>query len=278
MRATATGAPTPALVAWGGGLLALAAVLAVVLLPPLSLQQPPGGFVDDRTLLGIPNCLDVVSNLPFLLIGAWGVGLLSRADSVRGVGAFADPGERWPYIACFAGVALVAFGSGYFHLAPDGARLLWDRLPMTVGFMSLVSATIAERISAKAGLRLLAPLVLLGIGSAAYWRWSVLRGTEDLLPYALVQYGSMALIVLLCAVFRSRYTRGHDIFVVVGIYVAAKVFEVLDAPIYALGGIVSGHTLKHLAAAVAVWWLLRMLLLRERIEPAAAVANETRLV
>ena len=36
----------------------------------------------------------------------------------------------------------------------------------------------------------------------------------------------------------------------------------LGPRIYALGGIVSGHTLKHLLAAASVWWLLRMLQLR----------------
>ena len=41
-------------------------------------------------------------------------------------------------------------------------------------------------------------------------------------------------------------------------YALAKTFEALDPQIFALGGVVSGHTLKHLAAAAAAAWLLRV--------------------
>ncbi len=95
-----------------------------------------------------------------------------------------------------------------------------------------------------------------------YWRWTVINGSENVLPYAAVQYGGMAAVVLIALLFRSRYTRGRDIVGAAALYGAAKVAEMLDAPIYALGGIVSGHTLKHLLAALAVWWLLRMIQLR----------------
>jgi hypothetical protein len=139
---------------------------------------------------------------------------------------------------------------------------VWDRLPMSLGFMALLAAVVMERIDGKAGLLLLLPLLLTGAGSVIYWRWSQLRGTEDLLPYAAVQYGSIAAIVVIASLFPSRYTRGADLFGVVAFYAAAKAAEVLDSQIYALGQVVSGHTLKHVIGAVAVWWLLRMLQLR----------------
>jgi hypothetical protein len=134
---------------------------------------------------------------------------------------------------------------------------VWDRLPIAIAFMALLSAVISERVNAKAGMALLFPLVVLGAASVLYW-----AAFDDLRLYGLVQYGAIAAIVALCAAFPSRYTRGADLFVAVAIYAAAKGAEALDARIYALGGLVSGHTLKHLIAALAVWWVLRMLQLR----------------
>jgi hypothetical protein len=215
-------------------------------------------LVDDRTLFGVANFWNVASNVPFLLVGAWGLRVIAHAKP----GTFVYPEERWAYVACFTAVALIAFGSTYYHLAPLDDRLMWDRLPISLGFMALLSAVIAERISVRVGLQLLAPLLVAGAASVLYWRWSGLRGAENILPYAIVQYGGIAAIVAIVALFPSRYTRGADIMVAVALYALAKLFEMLDAQIYALGHLLSGHTLKHLLAALAVWWLLRMLQLR----------------
>jgi hypothetical protein len=244
--------------AWTLSALGLAAVLAMVLLP--AMPQPAGylDFADRRELLGVPNFWDVVSNLPLLAVGAWGANVVARA----GGRSFAQPEEKWPYAFCFGAVALAGIGSSYFHLLPDADRLMWDRLPIALGFMALLSAAIAERVSVRAGIQALAPLLLAGAASVLYWRWSMWRGAENIVPYAMVQFGALAAIVALAAL-RSRYTRGADLFVVAAIYAAAKIAEVLDQPIYALGGFLSGHTLKHFLAAVAVWWLIRMLQSRQ---------------
>jgi hypothetical protein len=239
-------------------LLAVGVVFAVTLLPPLPL---PGSAVltlaDRRAFFGIPNFLDVVSNAPFAVIGAWGLRVIAARER-----AFQDAAEKWPYAVMFACVALTAVGSAYYHLAPDYDRLMWDRLPIALGFMALLAAVIGDRIDPKAGLALLAPLLAAGAASVLYWRWSVLQGAENLLPYAVVQYGAIAAIVLIASLYRSRYTRGRDVLIAVGIYALAKLAEVLDAPIFALCGVVAGHTLKHLIAAAAVAWLAWMLQLR----------------
>ena len=212
-------------------------------------------FVDERALLGVPAFWNVVSNLPLLLAGAWGLYVVARADAR----AFAEPAEKWPYGICFGAVALTGLGSTYFHLAPDAGRLMWDRLPIALGFMALLSAALAERLSVQAGMRALAPLLVAGAAGALYWRWSMLQGAENIVPYAVVQYGALAAIVLL-GFAPSRYTRQADLLVVAAIYGAAKVAEVFDRQIYsALGEQLSGHTLKHLLAALAVWWLARMI-------------------
>ncbi len=239
---------------FGLGILAAAALL---LAPPLPEPAMFRVFIDERAFFGIPSFWNVVSNLPLLLVGAWGIYVVARSDER----AFVDPLEKWPYGLCFGAVALAGIGSTWFHLAPDGDRLMWDRLPIALGFMALLAGVISERASVRAAMRALAPLLVAGAGSVLYWRWSMVHGAENIVPYAVVQYGALAAIVVL-ATLRSRYTQGADLFVVAAVYAAAKAVEVLDRPIYELGGLVSGHTLKHLLAAVAVGWLVRSLELR----------------
>jgi hypothetical protein len=232
--------------------------------PPLPQSQHYHAFADQRTLLGIPHCLNVVSNLPFLLIGVLGLRLVLRADA-----PFLTPAERWPYAVLFLGVGLTAFGSSYYHLDPTNGRLLWDRLPMSLAFMGLFDAVIGERVGVVFGKRLLIPLVLVGLGSVLYWHFTEQRGHGDLRPYYLVQFYPLFGIPLLVGLFPPRYTGTAGLSVAVGWYVLAKFLEHPgDAPIFRLGGVVSGHTLKHLTAACGAWALLRMIQTRRPISPA----------
>jgi hypothetical protein len=249
-------------------LLTLTAAVALIflLLPRISQPEAYHLFADRRSVLGIPNFGDVASNLPFAVIGVWGLFFLLRSDSNDGTGRFLEPGERWPYLFVFVGLLLTAFGSSYYHLSPNNSRLVWDRLPMTIAFMSMVAAIIAERISLRVGLWLLPILVLVGMGSVLQWYASEMRGSGDLRFYAAVQVYS-ALVLLLALFLPPRYTRGSDLAIVVGFYALAKVLEALDKPIFAAGHIVSGHTLKHLAAAAAGYCILRMLQKRRPIAP-----------
>jgi hypothetical protein len=216
-------------------------------------------FADTRGLLAVENAADTLSNLAFLLVGALGLAFLWRERIAGGTDRFSSPQEMWPYWLFFAGVALTSVGSAYYHLAPDDARLVWDRLPMTIAFMSLLAALVSERISVRAGNLLLVPMVILGIASVAYWRWSALAGVENLRPYIAVQFGSIAVILAIALLYRSRYTHGAVIFAVAAAYGVAKVVESLDREIYALGHWASGHTLKHLAAAAGIYLLLKSL-------------------
>src|SRR5207248_1045295 len=140
----------------------------------------------------IPNFGDVVSNLPFAVVGIWGLWfVLAPGNRAR----FIDLRERWPYAVGFFGLFLTAFGSSYYHWAPDNARLVWDRLPMTLVFMPLVAAMIAERISVRAGLWLLPVLTAIGAGSVWQWYSSELRGEGDLRMYAAVQVYALAILL-----------------------------------------------------------------------------------
>jgi hypothetical protein len=245
-------------------LLALTVVVAstAVLLPPIPQPQSYHLFADQRSLLGIPHFADVISNFPFAVVGICGLSFLFRRPGVTP--QFTDSRERWPYLLVFVGVLLTAFGSSYYHWSPSNARLVWDRLPMTIAFTSMVAAVIAERISLRLGLWLLPILLLLGLSSVLQWYMSEARGEGDLRFYAAVQVYS-ALVLLLALLFPPSYTRGSDLAVVVGFYALAKVLETLDKQIFSLGHIVSGHTLKHLAAATAAYWILRMLQKRQPV-------------
>jgi hypothetical protein len=200
--------------------------------------------------------------VPFAIAGILGIAFIHKLSNDRPQHAFADLRERWPYLGAFVGLVLTAFGSAYYHLAPNNARLIWDRLPMTMVFGSLVAAVIAERISVRAGLQLLPWLIALSAASVLQWYWDEFRGHGDLRVYAAVQLYS-ALVLLLALLLPPKYTRSSDFAVVFGFYLLAKIFETADRLFFAHGHIVSGHTLKHFAAAAAGYWILRMLQLRE---------------
>ena len=231
---------------------ALAAIVAVYARPAVPQDLAYHRFADQRSLLGIPNCLNVLSNVPFAIAGLLGISATMRARD-RG-----NPWTRWPYVALFVGVALTTFGSGYYHLQPDNARLVWDRLPMTVGFMGLLTALLAERISVTVSRWLFGPLLLLGAGSVLYWYWSELRHAGDLRLYILVQFGSLLLIVLILLLYPARAAGTGYIVAALVAYAAAKVFEATDNQIFSIGHFVSGHTIKHLTAAAGVAFLVAM--------------------
>ncbi len=226
---------------------AAAAIGGVFLLDPIPQNQDYHRFADGRALFGVPNFWNVASNLAFLLVG--GLGLLQ----VRRI-ASADLATH--YRVYSAAIALVALGSAWFHLAPSTPTLVWDRLPMTVAFMTLLSAVIADRISWVAGRALLWPLIVAGIASIAWWLRTETAGAGDLRPYALVQFLPMLLIPLMLVMWRGEGLSSRPLWMAFAAYVLAKVGEHFDAVILAATGM-GGHALKHLFAALAAWWIVR---------------------
>jgi Ceramidase len=231
--------------------LALVAALALLLSKPIHQAASYHDFHDARVLLGVPNLLNVLSNLPFVAIG------------IAGLHWLAGPRHGLPlplvraYATLMAGTLLTGFGSAWYHYAPTHASLVWDRLPMAIAFMGLFAAMIGERLSLDACRWLLAPLVGFGIASVLYW-----QVFDDLRPYVLTQFFPLLTIPLLLAWLPPAYTRGRDIIMVLGVYVVAKGLEFADGAIFSLGHILSGHTLKHIAAAAGATLLLRMLQVR----------------
>ena len=240
----------------------LLAAAAAFLLPAMPQPLDYHHFADQRAAFGIGNFLDVVTNVAFLLAGLAGLAVV-----FSGRACFEFPGERWPYAVFFLGVLLTAAGSAWYHLSPDNETLFWDRLPMTIAFMGLLSSQIVDRVSVRAGLALLVPMLLVGMGSVVYWIVTERAGAGNVLPYGILQGYSVVVLLIMATLHRSRYTRANDVYFIFGWYVLAKVLESMDAEVLALGHVVSGHSLKHVAAAAAGFVACRMLLRRTLAEP-----------
>jgi hypothetical protein len=216
----------------------IAASLAILpLLPPIPQNPAYHQFADQRTLLGIPNFWNVVSNLPFVMVGAVGLWQFGRNQAT---------------FFLFLGVFLTGFGSAYYHWDPSNGTLFWDRLPMALTFMAILAVAIEERVNARAGAILLWPLLALAVLSLLFWRW-----TGDLRLYGWVQFFPCIALPLLFALFLPKYTGTSYWWVAAAFYALAKLFEFLDHSIHSIGSILSGHTLKHLAAATACLAILR---------------------
>ena len=214
------------------------------ILSPFAQDHAYHAFADTRTLLGIPNFWNVISNLPFLVVGGWGLAFLARNSSV------VTP-LRNNWLVFFIGILMTTFGSVYYHLSPDNASLGWDRLAMTIGFMSLFALVIGEYVSVAWAHRLLVPLVMLGAASVYYWLLTEAWGAGDLRPYALVQFLPLLLIPIIILRRRERSDLGRYLVGMIALYGAAKVFENYDASVFAAGEIMGGHAIKHVLAALA---------------------------
>jgi hypothetical protein len=248
--------------AWRSVLVLLPGVvgIAVLLARPPILQDPAyHQFVDRRTVLGIPYFGDVITNVAFLLVGLAGLWFLARRGGVGPDRPFAEASDRRPYWIFYAGLTLTALGSGWYHLNPGNDSIVWDRLPLTLVFMSLFAAVIGEHVGPRWGARLLPFLLAAGAGSVVVWHLGERAGAGDLRFYAVVQFYPMMAIPLILLLYRSRYTHAGHFWGVLGWYALAKGFEMLDGPIYGTIVFVSGHNLKHVAAALSAAWILRML-------------------
>ena len=234
-------------------LVAAVAGLAWVLLPRLPQPLQYHDFADRRACFGMANCFDPASNTLLILAGLAGLHFLHSGAGRR---AFIDPREAMPYRLFFLAALLVGLGSGYYHLAPDNGRLVWDRAAISLALMSLFAAILCERVSLSAGLRLLPLLSAAALGSVGYWSWSEMRGSGDLRAYGLMQLYPMLLPPLLFRLYPPRYSGDRDVFIVIGLYLLALLCDLTDRPIAALTGVVSGHTAKHVSAALAIYWVM----------------------
>jgi hypothetical protein len=212
-------------------------------------------FADHSAVSGIPHAADVLSNLGFALVAIWGWLILRprRASEPLRAG--------WPgYRLFLIGLLLTAFGSAFYHLAPDNISLIWDRLPIALVCAGLIAGVRGDVKGSNSGLEAIV-LALAAVASVAWWAITERQGAGDLRPYLLLQGLALILIPLWQAIYRAPRTDRIAFGVAMGLYVLAKLAEVLDHEIATALGFVTGHTLKHLiataATAAVVWGLTR---------------------
>jgi len=227
--------------------LGILGTLSVLLWVPRIPQDPAyHHFADTRGFWGIPNAMNILSSIPLVLVGIWGL------NSCRKNSGIANRGLK---TAFFMSVTLTGFGSSTYHWLPDNNTLFWDRAPMAVMFMALCLIIMADRISPRITLRLFWPMASLGVLSVMYWWMSELRGEGDLRLYGIVAFLPLALIPITITLLPSGTIENRNIWAAIGWYALAKLLEAFDKSIYDWTGLVSGHTLKHVCAAVAVYYL-----------------------
>jgi hypothetical protein len=250
---TTAGSPAPRRRVGVLVVIAVAGVVAVSLTPPLRQDLAYHAFADRRAVCGIHYGWNVLSNVGFLLAGGWALARVARAAL-----------PAWERVAgqTFAvGLLLTGLGSAWYHLAPNNATLVWDRLPLSALFPTVFAVAIGDRVSVAAGRALLAPLALGAVGSVLWW-----QQTDDLRPYVLAQFLPLLLIPLMLALLPGRRPVG-PLIAGVAVYAIGKVAEVGDHTVLALGGVVSGHTVKHVLAAAAATLIVRWLAPRPRSTP-----------
>ena len=246
----------------------LVILLLAALLPALLLAGPIAQFpdyhrlADRRLILGIPNFWNIVSNLPFLVVGLLGLRQLKAKRE--------DAAEAWAMV--FGGAALAAFGSTWYHAAPNDTTLIWDRLPIGVAFMGFLVALLIEHLDpahARYARPQLLPLVLLSAVAIGWW-----KVTGDLSFWVWVQVAPMLAVVLVLALLPGRYTHRRYLAYALACYAAAKLLELGDARIMQwTGDLMSGHALKHVVAAAGVWCFYVMLRKRSGADQAAAAVG-----
>ncbi|MBI2748883.1 MAG: hypothetical protein HYX43_05935 [Burkholderiales bacterium] len=232
-------------------LLALLLAIAIACFGPTVAQfEHYHAFADQRHLLGLPCALDVLSNPPFALLGGWGLLRLRSGDGAQPAGV-----QRALATLFFAGLVLTALCSGWYHLRPDDAGLAIDRLGMVSAFAGLLGLAAADRISERAGLCTAG--MVLALGPVAVMVWA---NSGNLLPWSVLQGGGMALIVVLALRQPVAGAWGMPLAAVITWYALAKVLELGDHLVFDLTqGLISGHTLKHIAAALAAWPVIMLM-------------------
>ncbi|MEM8687509.1 MAG: alkaline phytoceramidase [Pseudomonadota bacterium] len=228
------------------------AFLAVALfgLDPIPQAQEIHDYADPRSCFGLANCGDVLSNLGFTVAGLIGLWVLGRNNALFG------PEEKTLkvlFLLFFIAVVMVSVASSYYHIVLHDQGLFWDRVPITLSFLTLFPAILADRVTARFGVWFAALAIPAGLASLVYWIATEAAGAGDLRFYGLVQAFPLFCLLIMPWLFpNARYSQTPYLYGMVGLYGVAKLVEVFDARVFELTGqLVSGHSLKHLLAAAA---------------------------
>ena len=230
----------------------LVAIVGLLFQSPIVQDLSYHVFADRNELWKIPNGWNTLSNFPFLIVGLMAIYQLLVKKNLHILDEL-----KLAYLLLFCGVTMVALGSGYYHWSPDNTSLVWDRLPMTIAFMALFSIVIAEFISIRFAKFMLWPFVAAGITSVMVWYFGEAQGEGDLRLYVLVQFLPILIMPVIFIFFEPRFTCAAGYWWLLVTYLMAKLFEHYDGEILELTGLVSGHSIKHVLAAVGLLVILK---------------------
>jgi len=223
---------------------------------PIPQKQDYHNFADNRSFSGIPNFLNVITNLPFFIVGLVG---LKEAKHFR------DKNLRLIFSTLFTGFLLVALGSGYYHLYPKNITLVFDRIPIVTVLMSFFSYILYDYINNKIGYKAFFIFNIIGIASVIYWIISEQTGNGDLRWYGMVQFFPVVAIPLILVLYKSVTSQWKQILIIFFFFGIAKLNEQFDREVFELlKDTISGHSLKHLFMVAAEFEIL--VLMRRRIE------------
>ncbi len=216
-------------------------------------------FADRRCFFSICNFFDVFTNFAFFVPSILGIQFTIKKWNDNEL--FSCSFERWIRLIFFATIFLVAFGSAYYHINPNNKTLIWDRLPMAIGFMAIFTIIISIYIdrSRKKIKVIFILLQFVGVFSVLYWAYTESLGIGDLRLYALVQYLPLIIIPIIVALnYKNNNSETKVVYILLTLifYIIAKILEIGDNFIFELlGNIISGHSLKHIFSATAVFYI-----------------------
>jgi hypothetical protein len=232
------GALKPPAARWAPFLPLVLVAAGMLLHGPIPQLEHYHEFADTRSLLGVPNAGDVLSNAGFLIVGAWGLGALDRRAPLG-------------FKVFLAGLVLTAFGSAWYHLAPDNARLVWDRIPIVLACGGLIAGYYADTHRAANTLALNLILAIVAVASVLWWTFTDRTGVGDLRPYLLMQAAPLLIVPFWQWIAGSPRPERIAFGAAIVLYAMAKAAELGDHRVFDALGFVSGHTIKHLLATVA---------------------------
>lgn len=235
-------------------LIALFVITSIVLVfaDPIAQDLAYHDFSDRRIFFGIPHFMDVCSNLPFLIVGLLGVRVVKKTYQKKTMTYFLMT------FTLFFGVFLTGLGSIYYHYSPNNFTLIFDRLPMTLVFTAFFATIIFDYVHKRGGAFVFYGYLLTGVYSVLYWYYSEIIGAGDLRMYAFVQFFPVVAVPLILVFYRDKKLYTKQLLLVFGVYTLAKLCEHFDGEIYALLGVISGHTIKHLFSALAVYFIYQI--------------------
>ena len=217
-------------------------LLLAIFLPAIAQNQNYHNFIDQRTFFRIKNASNTLSNLAFIVVGLWGLINFYKNKYIKISNSFSVLLNLF-----FISIILTGLGSSYYHLSPNDFTLVFDRLALSFTFAVILAMLASIRISERSGFHTLAELIILAPLSVLLWNYN-----GNLTPYAVLQFGGIIIIILTLLLTKAQKQSPCFTSLII-LYGFAKVAEFYDVEIFNLSqNLISGHTLKHLIASIAV--------------------------